>query len=195
MGGSGSGRRWHYGAKDTTNDCRALDVRGAGCAGRWQRDGLLTPGQSFRSFWTRNGEEVASINIRTETGRVILAYRHQRSGEDWRPWNTPCAWTGRLAATEGNGRGSYARRKGADGEWRSCTAARSSPVAIAANWPIQAKGNALENLLAAIRAQHDAYVDVSLAGIAEKLGLTNGGLPRRQMVWLTGGEICFAKSA
>jgi len=73
MGGSGSGRRWHCGAKSTTNDFRALDVR------RWQRDGLLTPGQFFRSYWTRNGKEVASINIMTETERVILAYRYQPS--------------------------------------------------------------------------------------------------------------------
>jgi len=27
MGGCGSGRHWHFGAKDTTDDYRALDVR------------------------------------------------------------------------------------------------------------------------------------------------------------------------
>ena len=37
MGGGGSGRYWHYGAKNTTGDYRSIDVR------RWQRDGLLAP--------------------------------------------------------------------------------------------------------------------------------------------------------
>ena len=41
MGGPGSGRRWHHGAADCTDDYRRLDVR------RWQRDGFLTPGRAF----------------------------------------------------------------------------------------------------------------------------------------------------
>ena len=64
MGGFGSGRR--QGGKDTTSDMRMLDVR------RLQRDGLLTPGRAFGWQWTRNGEEVASIQIRTEIDRVML---------------------------------------------------------------------------------------------------------------------------
>ena len=35
MGGMGSGRHWYWGAKDTTDDYRSIDVR------RWKRDGLL----------------------------------------------------------------------------------------------------------------------------------------------------------
>ncbi len=41
MGGPGSGRHWHFGAKDTTDDYRAIDVR------RWKRDGLLAPNKSY----------------------------------------------------------------------------------------------------------------------------------------------------
>jgi hypothetical protein len=41
MGGIGSGKRWHYGAKDTTEDYMPIDIR------RWQREGLLTPGTAF----------------------------------------------------------------------------------------------------------------------------------------------------
>jgi len=38
MGGSGSGRRWHYGSKDTTESYRSIDVR-------WlKREGMLSPG-------------------------------------------------------------------------------------------------------------------------------------------------------
>ena len=68
MGGMGSGRRYQ-GGKDTTSDMRALDIR------RIQRDGLLIPGQALGWNWLRNGETVASINIRAEADRVILNYR------------------------------------------------------------------------------------------------------------------------
>ena len=60
MGGIGSGRRWHYGAADTTADYRSIDVR------RWKRDGLLEPHQTFRWQWSRHGEVMASINVRVE---------------------------------------------------------------------------------------------------------------------------------
>lgn len=98
MGGMGSGRRWHYGANDTTNDYRALDVR------RWQGDGLLTPGRAFGWQWSRDGEVVASIQVRVETGRVILNYRHRSNGGKWQPMEypvtlewTPCNFGGRRA--------------------------------------------------------------------------------------------------
>lgn len=98
MGGIGSGRRWHYGAKNTTNDYRALDVR------RWQRDGLLSPGRAFGWQWTRNGETVASIQVRTEAERVILSYRHQSSDGEWKSEEYPvrldwtsCTYGGRRA--------------------------------------------------------------------------------------------------
>lgn len=76
MGGMGSGRRGQSG-RSTTHSMRALDVR------RLQRDGLLTPGQAFGWSWTRNGETVASIQMRAETNRVFLDYRNRRNGGDW----------------------------------------------------------------------------------------------------------------
>lgn len=98
MGGLGSGRHWHYGGKDTTDDYRTLDVR------RWQRDGLLTPGRAFGWQWTRRGEVVASIQARAETGRIILSYRHRSGGSEWTnkeypvllDW-TPCHYGGQRA--------------------------------------------------------------------------------------------------
>ena len=72
MGGFGSGRG--QGGKDTTSDMRALDIR------RLQRDGLLTQGRACGWNWLRNGETMASINIRTEADRVILDYRSRRNG-------------------------------------------------------------------------------------------------------------------
>ncbi len=89
----------HYGAKSTTCDYRSIDVR------RWKRDGLLAPNQSFSSWWSRDGETVASIQVRTEPDRVILTYRHQNRDEDnWKDeiypiylaW-TPCTYGGRRA--------------------------------------------------------------------------------------------------
>ena len=83
MGGVGSGRRWHFGARDTTSDYRSIDVR------RWQRDGLLKPHQSFSVNWTRNGENVGSVNVRTESDRVILSYRYRSHGDDWKDESYP----------------------------------------------------------------------------------------------------------
>ncbi|MDF1817394.1 MAG: hypothetical protein P1U54_02020 [Immundisolibacteraceae bacterium] len=84
MGGMGSGRHWHYGAKDTTSDYRALDVR------RWKRDGFLNANQSFGWQWSRDGEVFASIRVRTETGRVVLTYRHRNRGkEEWQDESYP----------------------------------------------------------------------------------------------------------
>lgn len=97
MGGMGSGRRYQ-GGKDTTDDCRSLDVR------YLQRDGLLSAGRSFVLNWTRNGEKVASIQVQTEAGRVILDYRHQHGGGEWKSVNypvliewTPCHYGGTRA--------------------------------------------------------------------------------------------------
>ncbi|NMM29166.1 MAG: hypothetical protein HHJ12_18295 [Glaciimonas sp.] len=98
MGGLGSGRRYRYDAADCTDDYRRLDVR------RWQRDGFLTPGRAFGWQWTRQGEIVASIQVRAETDRVILNYRHRSGGKEWKDekysvrldW-TACTYGGRRA--------------------------------------------------------------------------------------------------
>lgn len=60
MGGIGSGRRYHFGASDTTDDYLAIDVR------RWRREGLLDPHQAFGCQWSRLGEVVAAIRVRAE---------------------------------------------------------------------------------------------------------------------------------
>ena len=74
MGGYGSGKRW--GAKNTTGDYLSLDVR------RLQRDGLLERRYSFNWRWSRNGESAGNIDIRPDTDRVTLSYRHRSRGED-----------------------------------------------------------------------------------------------------------------
>jgi hypothetical protein len=78
MGGLGSGNPWRYGAKSTTDDYRTLDVR------RWAREGMLRPRYWSGWQWTRNGETVASIQMRAEYDRVILIYRHRSGGGEWK---------------------------------------------------------------------------------------------------------------
>ncbi len=88
MGGMGSGRGYQ-GGKETTDDCRSMDVR------YLQRNGLLSAGRSFVLNWTRNGKKEASIQVRTEADRVILDYRHQRNDSEWKSQNYPVRieWT------------------------------------------------------------------------------------------------------
>ncbi len=83
MGGIGSGRRWHFGAKDTSDNYRSIDVR------RWKRDGLLTLNQSFGWQWSMHGKLYASIRVRTESDRVVLTYRHRSGSYDWKDESYP----------------------------------------------------------------------------------------------------------
>jgi hypothetical protein len=92
MGGYGSGRQ--FGA-NCTDEYRWIDVR------RWQRDGNLTPGQYLNWQWLKDGEKVAAIGVRVETGQLRLIYNYQRSGSDWesldypvRLQTTPCHYGG-----------------------------------------------------------------------------------------------------
>jgi hypothetical protein len=78
MGGIGSGRHWYWDAIDTTDDYRSIDIR---C---WQQDGLLSPNLAFSWQWSRDDEVVASIQVRTESDRLILTYRHRNGNDDWK---------------------------------------------------------------------------------------------------------------
>ena len=83
MGGPGSGRRWHYGEKATTDDYKSIDVR------KWARDDFLTPGYRFTCAWTMNGEKAGSIQVESQVGRVKLFYRSRDYGGEWRPHEYP----------------------------------------------------------------------------------------------------------
>jgi hypothetical protein len=80
MGGLGSGRK--FGA-DCTEDCRSIDIR------RWQREGYLTPGRYLDWQWLRNGEKVAAINVKVETGQLRLIYSYRRNGDEWKSLDYP----------------------------------------------------------------------------------------------------------
>jgi hypothetical protein len=72
MGGLGSGNRYRFSKKTTTQECHSLVVRDL------YRKGLLKPGTCFRCSWSRAGKEAASIRgfaYRDEV--VVLSYRHR----------------------------------------------------------------------------------------------------------------------
>ena len=82
MGGIGSGRRGRFGA-DTTEGYRSIDVR-------WlKREGLLSSGVSGSITWSRRGEVTGSIKVRSESGRVILDYRHRSGCTEWQDESYP----------------------------------------------------------------------------------------------------------
>jgi hypothetical protein len=76
MGGIGSGRPSSLG-RDTVESCRAIDVN------RLHREGCLRPGWCGGWQWSRDGEKVASINLRAEEDRLHLSYRARIGGGDW----------------------------------------------------------------------------------------------------------------
>ena len=206
MGGMGSGRHWYWGAKHTTDDYRSIDVR---C---WKRDGLLTPHQSFSWQWSRHGEEIASIRVRTELDRVILTYRHRIGGEDWKDETYPVYldWTACnlggerpwfLCPTPGCGRrvailyggGSFACRhcfplaypsQRETGDERAVR--KADRIRDKLGWePGILNGNGWKpkgmhwNTFERLTARHDAFVQISLAGMAAKLNLLGESLDDR----------------
>lgn len=86
MGGSGSGRQP---GKRSMGNMNPLDIR------RLHRAGLLTPGRVFSWQWRVCGREVASIQIRSEVGRVILDYQYPSHDGGWHKMEYPVhlEWT------------------------------------------------------------------------------------------------------
>ncbi len=84
-----------YSSKNTTSSYRRLDIR------ELQRKGFLRPGGWTSLSWSRNGDAVGSVGVCAEFDRVVLRYRHQRYGEDWKDEEypifldrTPCNYGG-----------------------------------------------------------------------------------------------------
>ena len=199
MGGIGSGRRWHFGAKDTTSDYRSIDVR------RWKRDGLLTPHQHFGWQWSRRGEVYASISVRTEPDRVTLTYRHRSGSKEWQDESYPvflnwtdCHLGGKrpwfICPALGCGRRVALLYGGSIFACRHChqlaypsqretdydrMARRADRIRDKLKWEpgiLNGKGwkpNRMHwKTFERLSAQHDAFVQFSLAGISAKLKLT-----------------------
>lgn len=80
MGGYGSGR---LGWRPKAEQFRSLDVN------RLRKAGVLKAGYYGGWQWTVDGEKVASISMRAETGRLILIYRIRSGGGDWEDVQEP----------------------------------------------------------------------------------------------------------
>lgn len=83
MGGFGSGIWCRWNKRECLDDHISIDVR------RWERDGLLKPGNWFAWQWTVNDEVSNSIQIRVELERVVLVYRQRAYGGDWQDIEEP----------------------------------------------------------------------------------------------------------
>jgi hypothetical protein len=87
--------RYAGGGKTTVESCRSIDVLD------WHRRGYLHSPRWFSWAWTRDGAQVASINVETQRQSVTLKYRSRSCGEDWSDveqriaigW-TPCRFGG-----------------------------------------------------------------------------------------------------
>jgi hypothetical protein len=57
----------------------------------WQRKGCFRPGPRFECQWSSDGKVVASVNVRTELGRVVLAYLQRGNDGLWQGMHIICA--------------------------------------------------------------------------------------------------------
>lgn len=96
MGGFGSGRRWRYDTKDTTEDRRKIDIR------TLHKRGILNKNTSFSLQWPGGSRQASSIRIHISSEHLILAYRHQNSNGKWDTMQysvkltwTPCRFGGK----------------------------------------------------------------------------------------------------
>ena len=155
---------------------------------RWQRDGLLAPHQPFGWQWSRDGETVASIQVRTKLGQVILTYRHRSGGGDWKDESYPVKLDRHpalLATMAGRGHGFAARLWVAGSAWRFSTAARSSPVGNATNSPIPASGKLTMIELQDERTRYE---------IRERLGWKQGILNPEGMGEAQGNALAYIRA-
>ncbi len=75
MGGYGSDRKWHYHAKETTEDYLALDIN------YLHQNNLLYSTHQFSLTWSRNDKPRGSISILCDRDQLTLVYRHQVRGQ------------------------------------------------------------------------------------------------------------------
>jgi hypothetical protein len=68
--------RYAGGGKNTVESCRSVDVL------RWNKLGHLRSPRRFSWAWTRDGKQVASINVETYRHSVTLKYQSRSHGED-----------------------------------------------------------------------------------------------------------------
>jgi hypothetical protein len=79
-----------FGARDTCEACKSIDIR---C---WYREGRLVAGHSFSWSWSCLGESSGTINVRVEEDAVVLTYgARSLLAAEWKPieQRVPITWT------------------------------------------------------------------------------------------------------
>ncbi|MEF8729160.1 MAG: hypothetical protein V5B34_13245 [Accumulibacter sp.] len=159
--------------------------------------------------WSRNGEQVATIQARTEAEHVTLIYRHKSGGNDWQPMDYPvrlewtrCTLGGRRAwfrcPARGCGRRVAILYGGSIFACRHCyrlayacqretaddrAMRRADSIRERLGWQVgiaNPRGSKPKGMhwrtFERLTVEHDAFVGVSLAGMAARLGLIEGRL-------------------
>lgn len=198
MGGIGSGRRSHFGAKDTTEGARPLDIR------KLNRFTLLSPGHSFGWQWTYGTKVVSTIRIKVQEDSVFLGYKYRSHHQD--EWEsvvervdmdrTACTYGGtrlwwlcpacgkRVAILFGPGRRFVCRGCNklvyeSQREDKSDRAARrADKIRRKLGWPagiFNGPGGVPKGMrrktFERLTEEHRVLVDLAMAGIAKKLGI------------------------
>jgi hypothetical protein len=95
MGGMGSGNRYGWNKKTTTEEVKRIDVR------FMRKQGLLKPNTQGSLNWTCAGRPSGDIRYSCYQHALHLHYRYRQSGEDWQPVEqqisierTPCHYGG-----------------------------------------------------------------------------------------------------
>lgn len=79
MGGFGSGRWAWTSTRETTDGVISLDIR------TLARTGVLRPGTTSETRWSRRGEPFGWISLTARVNAVVLSYRSRRLGGEWEP--------------------------------------------------------------------------------------------------------------
>lgn len=95
MGGYGSGRRYGWGGKTTTESQHDIDIR-------WlKQHGYLRMGAMGNLIWSNRGERTGLINYRMIEDGMLLNYRYRKNGGEWQSVEqtvlfdrTPCNYGG-----------------------------------------------------------------------------------------------------
>ena len=199
MGGRGSGRRYQ-GGKDTTDDMRALDVRklqrdglltpGRAFGWHWTRNGET---RSFINIRTEAGRVILNYRSRAQGGEwqpmvypVLLEWTDCHLGGRRAWFRCPARGCGRRVVILYGGsifacrhcrRLAYECQRESDDDRAS---RRADTIRRRLGWePGILNGDGWKpkgmhwRTYESLKAEHDAYVNASLAGMAKRLGLVN----------------------
>jgi hypothetical protein len=164
MGSFGSGRPSGFG-RDTVEACRSIDVN------RLHKTGCLRSGYAGGWQWTRDGEKVASINLRVEADRLHLSYRYRFAGGDWEDVNETVRIV-RLPCRFGGSRRRFGRHRASQHHphWHTLFDCKDLSAHWAIVWPTEpsevAEAGAVKPMAAAAMVRIRVFMVISFEGFS-----------------------------